>query len=91
MGMRLDPDIREVAEAAQAARREAREQVADQEIIGMRFMSAEECYRQAVRNLAQIDGSNGILTRELAVKALADVVGYGLGVIAAQRTDDVKD
>ena len=79
--MRLDADIRELAETAQIRRREARRRVADQEIIGMRFMEPDHIYLRAADNLAQLKEKTGAA----ALTALADTVNYGLAVIAAAK------
>ena len=76
--MRLDADIRELAETAQIRRREARRRVADQEIIGMRFIERDAVFTRAEQNLEQVYQKTGAA----ALTALADVLNYGLAVIA---------
>ena len=50
--MRLDADIREMAERMQTRRREAKKRVAEQEIIGMRFITPSHVGERALASLA---------------------------------------
>jgi len=87
--MKLDADIRQVAEAAQVRRRAAAERVKRGELQHLNFMELEDCYQKADENLEQIIAHTGndaemVPARidSAAVGALADVLNYGLAVIA---------
>ena len=76
--MRLDGDIREVAEDAQRRRREAAERVKRGEIKHLNFMSFGDCLERGRDNFDQLKTKQDLA----ALNALADAVNYGLAVIA---------
>jgi len=78
MVKRLDPDVRQLAERMQERRKLARQRVADQDIIGMRFMEPDHIFGRAADNLGQLRDKVG----DEALTALADAANYGLAVIA---------
>ena len=91
MAMRLDADIRELAERMQSRRLAATKRVAAGEIMHLRFMGMEDCFERAQANLCQLirvdEGPNPPLvvsrkTGDDALTALADAGTYGLAVIA---------
>lgn len=85
MAKRLDPDIRASAEQAQARRNAARERVANQEIIGLRFMSEEAVKERIAANVLKVFQGG-----EKGQESLADVLNYGLELLgrAEGATDD---
>lgn len=82
MAKRLDADIRELAETMQQRRREANKRVADQEIMGMRFMSDEDVVAAAYRNWDRIKVVGGTLTD------LADAHVYALEMLRRQADQE---
>jgi len=93
--MRLDADVRELAEEVQRRRREAKKRVADQEIIGMRFMPVQDIREAATRNLQQVTGIAGEAAPSRfggeALTALADAVNYALALITKGAGPDQED
>ena len=77
MAMRLDADIRGLAEAAQTRRREAAERVKRGEIPHLNFMEQQDCFDCAEANLEQTLHKPG----DAGIVALADTMVYGLAVI----------
>ena len=75
--MRLDPDIRGLAERMQTRRRAAKGRVAEGEIMHLRFMGAQDCFDRARCNLEQLVEKTG----DEALTALADVGNYGLAIL----------
>ena len=77
--MKLDADVRQLAETMQQRRREARKRVASQELCGMRFMSEADVGDAADRNYGRIGQREpedvGTLTD------LADTANYALELI----------
>jgi len=87
--MRLDADLRQVAEAAQTRRRAAAERVKRGEIEHFNFMSADDCYARAQENLEQIIdhtiGTGEVVPGNVGsagIGSIADAVNYALAVIA---------
>lgn len=85
MAMRLDPDIRQVAETAQRRRREAAKRVKSGEIPHLNFIAADSCLHRAQENLGQIEAASSI---EDSLQAIADAVNYGLAFIGKCAFDD---
>lgn len=85
MAMRLDSDIREVAELAQQRRREASGRVKSGEIVHLNFMGQQDCFDRAVCNLQQLAEKKG----GDALIALADTINYALA--AASKAADAKE
>ena len=79
--MRLDADIRAVAEVAQTRRRAAAERVKRGEIVHLNFMTIDECHGKAEDNLRQM----GVLPTGDGMVDLADVLNYGLAEIAKAK------
>lgn len=82
--MRLDADIRQLAEAAQTRRRVAADRVKRGEIPHLNFMSHEQIAERAQDNLAQVIEQGSIV-------GLADCLNYGLAMCKLdkeQATDE---
>jgi len=76
--LRLDDDVKAFAQVVQRRRREAAERVKSGEIVHLNFLGVQACFDKAVSNLSQLEAKVGPASEE----ALADVVNYGLAVIA---------
>ena len=78
--LRLDEDVKALAQVVQMRRREAAERVKAGELIHLNFLGPTECYERALANLRQLEfTSDGN-----SMMALADVINYGLAVVAKQ-------
>jgi hypothetical protein len=90
MARGLDGDIRALAETMQQRRREAKKRVANQEIMGMRFMPTEDVGAAAERNWERITGrlSTGPLEPPSgSLTDLADAIAYGLELLRRQAQE----
>ena len=75
--MRLDADVRQLAETMQQRRREAKKRVGTQEIIGMRFMPESDVLAAAERNWGRLVDA----TASGSLTDLADAGNYALELI----------
>ena len=79
MAVRLDDDVRQLAEEIQKRRNAARKRVADQEIIGMRFLGEDNVRERMESNLEDLtlkeEGG------EQGLRSLADTAAYGLEML----------
>lgn len=79
MAKRLDADIREFAEEMQTRRNQAKVRVANQEIIGMRFMDVKDIRARMMANVETVVPGDAAGPR--AMQQLADTAVFGLALI----------
>ena len=85
--LRLDEDVKALAQVVQMRRREAAERVKAGELIHLNFLGPTECFDRAVVNLQQLaDKPEGD-----GMIPLADVVNYGLAVVAKQAVAEEQE
>ena len=87
--MKIDADIRQLTEMMQQRRREAKKRVAEQEIIGIRFMHTEDVRSAALRNWSRFAASTECDAHS-DIRDVADAAAYALEYLKRVAPDAQK-